>query len=1613
MADFSKEFTEKELELQEQQWLTPLLNSDLAISQQTLLKQIFSQIKQDKSSLIEIEQVLNSYEQEMGDSLSKDNLRKKLSLINKKASELDLAVAFKSRKQIHIEVQLDDQKLQAKQVETRLLQTSQDTADSAPLHPQPPEANTELPIYTVFFSHAWEKTNTPARHSQVYLANELEEKFDYGEEGWENDFQLRLFRDQGREGISSTEPFMPQLENECETAFAAILLYNDKYPNSEVCQNEVEYFLDAEGNNQEHKFCLVILGRSSADRMRSRYKKRVIELPKNHKNWLELYERGDQSEKDEFIEKIFDAIVRSAKDHHSKRQIKEANNQQSNSRRELSDRLHKAQAKLCIEENTQEPNATSHLNSGQRIKIDDHICQWANSQAVTASRMMVLLGDFGAGKSTTCQLALQQLLQQYNKQPQDKVLPVYLDLKKLLNSGIKVENSIEQFIEVMLSQTGLDDISGADVVKHIQSHNCLLIFDGLDEIGHKLSKAETTGVFNKLLGLIPNEVWQHDLKKQEQDGDLQPSSEFPSKTRILITCRTHFFRDHEQQMSFITGQDRHKAGQHNKDFKNYQTFYMAPFSKKQIDNYLVESLGEQQGQRAIELIDRVHDLRGLSERPIMLNFIRELIGDLLQLATQGRHINAATIYLALFNRVGHRDQEKHEILLDEKQQLLAELALFLREKNRTTIPVAKLDAWFKNYAQHNQVLNLNKSQINSASKQLELYLTDLYNACLLVRDEDNHYRFAHTSFFEFFVACGIFQRICQSPQDNKLDIELNAETQQFLLDWRETTDEWSQEEFDEGYVNLMQSSNSSKPARLLGFNLWSLAAEQNVDNFPELEGANLAELDLSNRALLGTSNKLLNLKGVNFSNAKLVGMDWHFCDLSGANFDNSDLLQSWLYQSQANNISIDSSTITATKWQGCQLSNTDFSRVKDATNSTWLNNVGNYIPANDDFVTFSPIEQTKLNESLNIESRAYLPHSAEVSFAAFNQDNSLILSASSDYTLKLWSATTKELLHTFTGHDGIVHSAVFNYNGTQIVSASDDGTIKLWSVATKQLLYTFNDHDEIVNSVAFNYNGTQIVSASDGGTIKLWCLNTKELIHSFEAHKNWVSSISFNHNGAQIISASGDGTIQLWDIKTKELLHSFTAHNEAVNSIAFNHNSTRILSASSDCTLKLWDAKTKELLHSFTDHDGWVYTASFNHNSTQIVSASSDNTIKLWDVNTKQLLYSFIAHTDWVRSASFCNNSTNIVSASDDYSVKLWDVDTKQLLHTFNGHSAWELSVSFDRNGAYFISASDDGSIRLWNTKTKELLHTFTGHYKSVNFVAFNRDGTYILSASPNEAIKLWDVNNKRLLHTFTDHDKEVNSAAFNHDGTHIVSASYDGSIKLWSVGTKQLLHTFKDHNAPVSSIAFNHDGTHIVSTSRDGTIKLWDINAKLLIHSFTCTGYQWLSAVFNHDGSQIVSASTDGTIKLWDVSKKQLLHTFTDHRESVRSVIFNNNGTQIVSASSDHTIKLWDVKTKRLLHTFTGHNDWVRSVAFNHTNTHLVSASDDHTIKVWDINTKECLTSTYLMPNNEYAVIDEINKKVVVHSFGAWRWLGATVSEWQGVKKLTRLPIELVDDNY
>jgi len=59
-----------------------------------------------------------------------------------------------------------------------------------------------------------------------------------------------------------------------------------------------------------------------------------------------------------------------------------------------------------------------------------------------------------------------------------------------------------------------------------------------------------------------------------------------------------------------------------------------------------------------------------------------------------------------------------------------------------------------------------------------------------------------------------------------------------------------------------------------------------------------------------------------------------------------------------------------------------------------------------------------------------------------------IVSASGDYTARIWNATTGECKAELKGHSRWVNSAVFSPDSMHIVSASCDHTARIWNTAT-------------------------------------------------------------------------------------------------------------------------------------------------------------------------------------------------------------------------------------------------------------------------------------------------------------------------------------------------------------------------------------------------------------------------------------------------------------------------------------------------------------------------------------------------------------------------------------
>src|SRR5207244_2418061 len=83
-------------------------------------------------------------------------------------------------------------------------------------------------------------------------------------------------------------------------------------------------------------------------------------------------------------------------------------------------------------------------------------------------------------------------------------------------------------------------------------------------------------------------------------------------------------------------------------------------------------------------------------------------------------------------------------------------------------------------------------------------------------------------------------------------------------------------------------------------------------------------------------------------------------------------------------------------------------------------------------------------------------HTSQINSVAFSPDGTLVVSGSSDETVRVWDSQTGDsVLSPLKWHTGRVNSVAFSPDGTRIVSGAYDNTIVMWDARIGAALFSF------------------------------------------------------------------------------------------------------------------------------------------------------------------------------------------------------------------------------------------------------------------------------------------------------------------------------------------------------------------------------------------------------------------------------------------------------------------------------------------------------------------------------------------------------------------------------
>ena len=172
-------------------------------------------------------------------------------------------------------------------------------------------------------------------------------------------------------------------------------------------------------------------------------------------------------------------------------------------------------------------------------------------------------------------------------------------------------------------------------------------------------------------------------------------------------------------------------------------------------------------------------------------------------------------------------------------------------------------------------------------------------------------------------------------------------------------------------------------------------------------------------------------------------------------------------------------------------------------------------------------------------------------------------------------------------------------NNTALVSGSSDLTVKVWRPHSAEKLSptTIGEHGDYVKCVAAppaDMGASWVASGGLDRRIFLWDLNgggkSLEIDCSGEevVEKGSVYALCAGRN--LIANGGPESILRLWDPKSGKKVTNFMGHTAKIASILMNDAGDLILTGSSDQTIKLWSVTAGRCMYTFTMHNESVWS---------------------------------------------------------------------------------------------------------------------------------------------------------------------------------------------------------------------------------------------------------------------------------------------------------------------------------------------------------------------------------------------------------------------------------------
>ena len=259
-------------------------------------------------------------------------------------------------------------------------------------------------------------------------------------------------------------------------------------------------------------------------------------------------------------------------------------------------------------------------------------------------------------------------------------------------------------------------------------------------------------------------------------------------------------------------------------------------------------------------------------------------------------------------------------------------------------------------------------------------------------------------------------------------------------------------------------------------------------------------------------------------------------------------------------------------------------------------------------------------------------HVARVWGVAASPDGHWLATTAHDGLVKLWDATTDQLVRDLDAHLGVGWCAAFTADSRRLVTASDD--VVLWDVDTGTPLRTTERKRFIAGGIACHPADPWAIWGRLDGEIEVWNLDRDEAPRQLKPVGGVVRQIAFSPDGRLVAAAYGHAGLLLWDTTREDFVawrsgttevppepRQIERHDSSVDAVAFDPQGRWIATGSAAGTVLLVDLATDAPWTRLESRTRKIRSLSFDSGGHRLAVGCMDSVSVTWDLWRLQELF--------------------------------------------------------------------------------------------------------------------------------------------------------------------------------------------------------------------------------------------------------------------------------------------------------------------------------------------------------------------------------------------------------